>query len=444
MWRDRFTPEVMERVAVVAPQSRTRPVLEALATTEAFEPDERHLGEPEAGPSAAAGVAETGAESIADPAEREWRRRADAAVTHGSAAIYAGWVPRSRLERVEADLADAGASVEQLPRPRGAMPPTLIGSAGAGEPFRLLIRTFGVIPYRTIDPALFAGATYAVMFGMMFGDVADGALLLALGIYARRSGRPRALAPLSALAISGGIMGIVFGFLYGEFFGPTEVLPVLWLSPLDSPTELLVAALILGSALLGLSYVLGTVNRWREAGAASAAYSASGLAGAMVFLGGVTVAGGWALGLSVLMLVGGVVIAVGALLLFTGFVLAAGSDAAAVMQAIVELFDSILRIASNVVSFSRLAAFGLTHAAIGLVVWDATTALSDLGGLSLLIAAAVVFVAGHLLSFALEVLVIGVQALRLEYYELFSRVLTTEGREFVPWRVPAEPREATP
>jgi V/A-type H+-transporting ATPase subunit I len=113
------------------------------------------------------------------------------------------------------------------------------------------------------------------------------------------------------------------------------------------------------------------------------------------------------------------------------------------MQAIVELFDSLLRIASNVVSFSRLAAFGMTHAAIGLVVWNAASALGGSGSPAMLAAAAVVFVAGHLLSFALEVLVVGVQALRLEYYELFSRVLTAEGREFTPWRLPVDPMEAS-
>jgi V/A-type H+/Na+-transporting ATPase subunit I len=47
----------------------------------------------------------------------------------------------------------------------------------------------------------------------------------------------------------------------------------------------------------------------------------------------------------------------------------------------------------------------------------------------------VVFVGGNAITFSLEALVAGVQALRLEYYELFSRVFTGEGREFRPWKV---------
>ena len=46
------------------------------------------------------------------------------------------------------------------------------------------------------------------------------------------------------------------------------------------------------------------------------------------------------------------------------------------------------------------------------------------------------FVVGNALAFGLEALVAAIQALRLEYYELFSRVFITQGRIFRPWRVP--------
>ena len=121
----------------------------------------------------------------------------------------------------------------------------------------------------------------------------------------------------------------------------------------------------------------------------------------------------------------------------------AGPGAAGMAQASVEVVDVVVRLGSNVVSFARLAAFGLVHAALAKVVWDATTGLWETGSVAVA-AAAVVFVAGHVLAFALEALVAGVQALRLEYYELFSRVFATEGRPFRPWHVPsAFPEEST-
>ena len=88
-------------------------------------------------------------------------------------------------------------------------------------------------------------------------------------------------------------------------------------------------------------------------------------------------------------------------------------------------------------SFARLAAFGLTHAALGLLVWEGTRALWHRGGV-LAAAAVVVFAVGNALAFGLEALVAAIQALRLEYYELFSRVFVGQGRPFRPWHLHVE------
>jgi V/A-type H+/Na+-transporting ATPase subunit I len=101
---------------------------------------------------------------------------------------------------------------------------------------------------------------------------------------------------------------------------------------------------------------------------------------------------------------------------------------------LIGLLDELLRLFSNVFSFARLAAFGLMHAAIGQVVLHAAGSLtgSPLGDL----AAVATFAVGWSASFALEGLVVSVQALRLEYYELFSRLFVREGRPFRPFRLP--------
>jgi V/A-type H+-transporting ATPase subunit I len=69
------------------------------------------------------------------------------------------------------------------------------------------------------------------------------------------------------------------------------------------------------------------------------------------------------------------------------------------------------------------------------VVWGATVALWARGGAGVM-GAVMVFVLGNLVAFALEALVAAVQALRLEYYELFSRVFQGEGRPYRPWHLP--------
>ena len=112
--------------------------------------------------------------------------------------------------------------------------------------------------------------------------------------------------------------------------------------------------------------------------------------------------------------------------------------AAAATQATIEVVDSLIRVVANVISFARLAAFGLMHAALAEVVWDATTALW--GGAVGSVLAVVTFVVGNALTFALEALVAAVQALRLEYYELFSRIFAGEGQRFTPWHLPLDTR----
>ena len=101
---------------------------------------------------------------------------------------------------------------------------------------------------------------------------------------------------------------------------------------------------------------------------------------------------------------------------------------------LIGLLDAVVRLFSNVFSFARLAAFGLMHAAIGQVVLHAAGSLTGtpIGDF----AAAVVFALGLVVAFALEGLVVAVQALRLEYYELFSRMFAREGRPFRPFRLP--------
>ena len=313
----------------------------------------------------------------------------------------------------------------------------------AARPFRLLVETYGAVPYGDIDPTAFAAPVFFLMFGMMFGDAGDGLALIAAALLLRRARHPRLagarrLWPFAAVA---GACAVVFGLLYGEFFGPTGILPVLWLKPLDHPTTLLLIGAAIGIVLLLGAHALGVVNRLREHGPRAALLAPSGIAGLAVLIGGVLLVLGLAYVPS-LAVAGAAFVTVGALLLYAGFRADSPRGALGVLQRLIELFDALLRTGSNVLSFTRLAAFGLMHAAIGEVVVDGTRALA--GGAAGYLAAAVLFVVGSTLAFALEALVVGVQAMRLEYYELFSRVFVEEGRPFRPWSIPLLADEEAP
>lgn len=454
-------PVPMTRVAVVAPRSHARDVLVALADAgmmEVEELDGRGAGRDEAtrmdddvpdGVDPAVSPVAVDPDQLRDrgrwdllAGEAAIARRRHDMVEHGPAGVLVGWAGTGDLDGLAQRLAETGASLVELPRPRLVVPPTRMPESTLRDRVRPLVDTYAIVPYEDVDPSLFAGITYVLMFGMMFGDVGHGLVLALLAVLLARSRTPRfaSVRRLWLFPFAAGIVAAGFGLLYGEAFGPTGLVPTLWLSPLEEPVRLLVVAVGAGAALIAASLAIGSINRWREGGLPRALYSSTGLAGAALFLGAAIAAAGVGWQRGVLLAVGASLAGVGLVLSFIGFRVAAGSGGAATGQAVIELFDTVIRVFANVVSFGRLAAFGLTHAAIGFVVWDAARNLWGPGFGA--VAAVVVFVVGNVLAFGLEGLVVGVQALRLEYYELFSRIFSGEGRLFAPWHVPTAQEES--
>ncbi|MFB9350767.1 V-type ATPase 116kDa subunit family protein [Streptomyces heliomycini] len=469
-------PVRMRRVAVVAPEQALRESLVRIAEAGCVEIDLAGDGGPDVRGPAATRLRRLRSEPVRpvlsgvrpdlDALEREGRtdllageaqveERLGGAVRHGAVAALAGWCPETEVGPTAARIAGAGGALVPLRTPRGVDPPTLLTGAEPASPadgatsvrrsFTPLVTTYGTVPYADLDPTMAAGVVYVVMFGLMFGDAGHGLLLVALALLLR-AGRPRrtaALRPLWPFVAGAGLAATLAGVAYGEFFGPTGVLPVLWLEPLEEPMRLLASAVGLGAVLLALAYAAGIVNRWREGGPSAALYATTGIAGAALYLGLAVLAGYVWLGRAAYGVAGALIALAGLALAGTGLYATTAGGPGGAVQIGVQLFDAVVRIGSNVVSFARLAAFGLTHAALGAIVWDGTTALAGRGPAGA-VAAVLVLLLGNALAFSLEALVAGVQALRLEFYELFSRLFEGEGRPFRPWRLPVEHLTAAP
>lgn len=462
---DSLQPTQMSRVAIVAPNARLRQVLLIVADAGVIEveaadgpsqsSDDRRLDKirsrygvslprDAAPPSAVLALEPPAPSASAAPdaiaallGEVELEGVTELARVDGGVSALVGWCPTASAALLAARLSELGGAVVALPRPVGSEPPTLVEPNGATRAFQPLVDTYAALPYEDLDPAAVVGLTYAVMFGMMFGDVGHGAVLVLAGVLlAYRC--PSALTrfrDLSPFVIAAGAASCGFGLAFGEMFGPTHIVPTLWLSPLDHVTTLIAVAVGAGAGLLTLAYALGTVNRWREGGMLRALRSTSGAAGAFLYLGLAAIALGWYRHVPAATATGVAIAAVSLCLAFGGMFRDAGGHLSGALQAGVETFDSVIRIGTNTISFARLAAFGLTHAALSGLAWSATTALWHRGPLGVL-AGVFVFSVGNTVAFLLEGLVAGLQALRLEYYELFSRILVREGRQFHPWHVP--------
>jgi V/A-type H+-transporting ATPase subunit I len=463
----------MDRVAVVTPTDRLRLVLVALADVGVVQVEQ--IGDPPAGPAAEAldrarkRISDTAAaEAQLPPAllvphapdladleqggrvgelagEAEVERVSASARQRGAVSALVGWSPAAAVAPLAERLAALGGGVVRLSVPPGDEPPSLVEAQGVTAAFQPLVDTYAPLPYADVNPAAFAGIAYVLMFGMMFGDVGRGALVVAGGLLLA-AGRPARLARfrhLAAFVVAAGVSSTLFGLAFGEMFGPTHVVPTLWLAPLKHPTTLLAVAIGVGAGLLAVSYGLAAVNRWREGGATTALLATSGLAGAALYFGLAVVGFGWyrhAVGAAA---AGAALAAAGLGLGFLGYFAQTGGRAGGAAQAGIEMFDAVLRIGTNTISFARLAAFGLIDAALSGIVWTGTTGLWHRGP-ALRLAAAAVFLVGTAVAIALEGLVAGVQALRLEYYELFSRIFAGQGRQFRPWHVPTlSTKEAT-
>ncbi len=455
-WRESLEPVRMRRVAILAPTESLRDVLVEVAGNGRTELESAPESTP--GPARAAlallpsegtpvqlARSEPNIEVLAEAGrtdliagEAELEQRAAAAVSRGSVAGVLGWTPAAEIDGLAAVLATHGGALVTLPTPRGVDPPSLVHDRGRlNKSFAPLVDTYTTVPYADVDPTVVAGLAFAVMFGMMFADAGQGALLLAGGLLlgAGRIPRLAGVRHIWAFVTGSALMAILFGVLFGQFFGPTGVLPVLWFDPLDDPILLLEVGIGVGACLLAGAYVIGTVNRWREGGWRLALVAASGFAGIVVFLAIGLIALGAFLDVPWVISAGAAIGAAGLVLTYAGLFAASGGGGAGAAEAGVELFDGVIRLGTNLVSFARLAAFGLAHAALLAMVWDATTALWDSGGLAIA-AAVLVFVLGNALTFVLEGVVSGVQAMRLEYYELFSKIFVSEGRPFQPWSIP--------
>jgi len=255
-WLETAFPVRMARVALVAPEESVRAMLVRVAGSGVVEIDAEPPGQ--AHPAAAvceqppdlAALERAGRADLV-AGEAQVRHYSDAAARGHGAAALAGWAPAGAVPGLTAALAEVGAAAVPLRRPREEAP-TLVAQTAGQRALSPIVSAYGTMPYADVNPAWLAWASYVAMFGMMFGDVAEGLALVAAGValWLGWPGRARPYRTAWPFVLGAGVAATGFGFAYGEFFGPTGVVPVLWLSPVDEPVPLLIAAIGVGAVLL--------------------------------------------------------------------------------------------------------------------------------------------------------------------------------------------------
>lgn len=364
--------------------------------------------------------------------------------------VFAGWAPSAKspqLVRTLREKAGGRAIViaEQADRLEPVRAesldvPVLARLPSCLRPFQLLTDGYGVPAYRAVNPTLFVAVTFLLMFGMMFGDVGHGSVLVIAGaILARRGTATRNVARL--LLYCGGV-SIAFGALYGSVFGFETLIPTLWVKPLEHTSALFTAALVFGCVVISAGLILNIVNMIRcrallhdffdVSGPLTlvAYWSALGIAAHFLFAGGHGVPSGIVLALVLVPLLA--FYAKGPVLAFAGIQEKAFPEGIVgyLMECTVKILEVLMGCLANTVSFIRVAAFGLAHAGLFVAVFSIAEALPE-GAVGTL-ASWLVLVLGNAVVIVLEGLVVTIQAMRLEYYEFFGKFFTRMGTRYQP------------
>ena len=362
--------------------------------------------------------------------------------------ILCGWMTESDAARFEKDVADDKnlfcliESNEDQDKDSTLTPPTKLKNPGIFRPFELFVRMYGLPSYNEIDPTIFVALTYSFIFGAMFGDAGQGLLLFIGGLLLYKLKH----IDLAGIISCAGVFSTFFGLMFGSIFGFEDVIPALWLRPVDSMTTIpfigklntvFIVAIGFGMGIILLCMVFNIINSFKTHDVEKTWFDTNAVAG-LVFYGsavlciGLFVSGHAVPGGAVLAIMFGLPL----LLIFFKEPLTNLAEKKAeimpkekgmfIVQGIFELFEVILSYFSNTLSFVRIGAFAVSHAAMMEVVLMLAGAENGSPNW-------IVIILGNLFVCAMEGLIVGIQVLRLEYYEMFSRFYKGSGRKFEPF-----------
>lgn len=298
------------------------------------------------------------------------------------------------------------------------------------EPY---LEMYGLPSYKEFDPGLFLAITYSLFFGIMFGDVGQGILLILFGVLMYK---------LKGMWLGGilaccGVSATIFGFVYGSVFGYEELLGGFKILEGNNVFNILVISAGIGIGMITLCMLINIYNGILQKDIEKILFEANSVCGLVFFLSVV-------FGLISSFLFGTNVFSTPYIIFLIVLPLVLimckeplsklimrrpdwrpESISALFVEGFFELYETVLSFVSNTLSFLRIGAFAINHAGMMMVVF--LLAESPGGGYN-----PVVLVIGNLFAMGLETMLVCIQLLRLEFYELFGRFYSDGGVKFSP------------
>lgn len=365
-----------------------------------------------------------------------------------------GYVPKKQLDKF-VELVESVPSVAVASEPAkndgDSKVPIKLKTNRFAKPFSMFVEMYGLPSYNGFNPTNLVAITYTIMFGLMFGDLGQGLVISLLGfIIHKKTGNL-----LAAIMERIGISSAVFGLVYGSVFGFENLLDPLYhaiglehkpLEVMDNANtmKILIGAVCVGIVIILISILINIFVSFKKKNYTEAIFGNNGLVGIVFFsslLAGLAVmmTGGKSLFTTpyvVCLIIVPLVLMffrepLGALISGKKFHMEGGIGDF-IASNFFEVFEFLLGYATNTLSFVRIGGFIFSHAGMMSVVMLLSESVSI--GVS-----PVVLVLGNLFVMGMEGLIVGIQVLRLEFYEVFSRFYDGDGVAFEPVKVNYEP-----
>ena len=334
--------------------------------------------------------------------------------------IISGYVPAKRFDEVKetlVEMTDKKVYVHEIEIKEHEDAPILMENPKPANSFHALLDMFTLPGYHEADPTMLMAITFPLFFGFMLGDIGYGLVsLIAFGLARLKYNKGTPKKFLNILIISS-IATIMFGFVFGEFFGE-EVLfgheiPHL-IARASHINEILMISVIIGVIHLNLGLIIGFFNLLHHHGLKHAilekvSWMILQVGAALAYLGFTHM-------IPVNGYVGLVVILISAIMLYFG-------------EGVKGLLE-LPAIFSNILSYARLMAVGLASVQLALLVNEMSFEMIHEGGI-MIIFAIIILLIGHVINLALGLLGPFLHSLRLHYVEFFGKFYTGGGKKFV-------------
>ncbi len=346
--------------------------------------------------------------------------------------ILTGWLPEKAQPQVAQALEEFGCAYSMEDPQEGEDPPTAMENGPIAEPFTAITEMYGMPRYGSlVDPNPLMVPFYITFFGFIMGDAIYG-IIIALGCFLglklmKPKGSTRQMLTLFMYC---GFGTIIAGILMGGWLsdavplfteavlGKRLTIPPLWFNPLEDPMKMLIFSMVLGA----IQIITGmAVSAWRQIKQKD-------------YVGALCDTGAWyviflGVGLLALGLSAGKWLALGgaALILLLG-----GHDKKGIGKVTGGLgkLYSVTGFVSDLLSYSRIMALGLSGAVVGSVINKMGTMAG--GGIVGVLLFVVVGLIGHTFNVAISVLGAYVHTSRLQYIEFFGRFYEDGGRIMRP------------